>query len=85
MIANQNNTEPKNPDVSTDKSEINLKAIVLFGTLLVVACLVAMSILGGLFTFYLHREARLDQPLSPLVLPGVRRLPRTTTSTFPGS
>jgi hypothetical protein len=75
MIANQNNTEPRNPDVSTDKSEINLKAIVLFGTLLVLACLVSMSILAGLFTFYAHREARLDQPPSPLVLPGLRRLP----------
>ncbi len=75
MTSNQNPQELRNPELAVDKSEVNLKAIMLFGGLLVIACLVAMSILAGLFSFYYHREAGLDQRASPLVPSGTRTLP----------
>ncbi len=75
MTLKQSSQELRNPELAVDKSEVNLKAIALFGGLLVLACLVAMSILAGLFSFYYHREAGLDQPSSPLVAPGTRNLP----------
>ena len=62
MTSKRTSQELRNPELAADKSEVNLLSIALFGGLLVFACLVAMSILAGLFSFYYHREAGLDQP-----------------------
>jgi len=75
MTSNRNSHELRNPELAVDKSEVNLKAIALFGGLLLIACVVAMSILAGLFSYFYHREASLDQPPSPLIAPGTRNLP----------
>lgn len=75
MTSSDSSQELRNPELAVDKSEVNLPSIALFGGLLVIACLVAMSILAGLFSYYYHREAGLDQPASPLVPSGTRTLP----------
>jgi len=75
MTEENRDNELRNPDIAVDHSEVNLKAILLFGILLVLGCVVSMGILAGFFSFLLQREVRTDQPLSPLVTAGERRLP----------
>jgi hypothetical protein len=75
MTEEEHNQDLRNPEIATDQSEINVKAILLFGVLLVLACLVSLAILAGFFSFLHQREVRNDRPLSPLVSAGERRLP----------
>jgi hypothetical protein len=76
MVKDDHNLqEAKNPENVQEKRDLNAKAIVLFGGFLLAACLVAIVILGGLFSYFLRREMGLDQSSSPLSVANRRTLP----------
>lgn len=68
-IANQQTSDVsgvQNPDVARERSDVNVRGILMFALALFAFAVVTVLLVWWLFDYFAAREARLDRPLSAL-------------------
>ena len=71
--------ELHNEDVAHEHSDVNIRAIVMFGVGLVIVTAVVALLMAGMFKWLEGQATKNDPPVSPLTAPP-QAMPRTTTS-----
>lgn len=74
-----------NPEVAHEHSDIDVRAIIWSGVLLMVVCAVTAGLMYVAFYAFENLAARNDPPVSPLTAPPTQMPPTTTASPYFGA